>query len=92
MAKLLPNVPAHDGSKFNWTGRHGCADMSDFRCPLAGRLYADACDVGFVVTSGRTGRKVVFTQTAGPGEDSDGEVGSYDFTSAEGFRVTVFND
>lgn len=92
MAKLLPNVPAFDGSKFNWTDRHGCADVSDFRGPLVGRLYADACDVGFVVISSRTGRKVVFTQTGGPGEDTDGEVGSLEFSSPEGFRVTVFND
>lgn len=93
MATTLRSVPVHDGSKFNWTGKHGCADMSDFMPgPLTGRLYGDACDVGFYVSSGRTGRKVLFTMTEGPGEDNDGEVTSLQFASAEGFRITVFND
>lgn len=91
MPKLL-DVPVHAGSMFNWNGQHGCADISDFRGPLTGRLYVDACDVGFVVTSGRTGRKVVFTLVAGPSKDRDSEVGSYDFKSTEGFCITIFND
>lgn len=92
MANLLRGVPVHNGSMFNWTGKHGCADMSDFREAITGRLYGDACDVGFQVSSGRTGRKVLFTMTDGPSEDNDGEVTSLEFSSAEGFRITVFND
>lgn len=62
MAKTLPSVPVHDGNLFNWTGKCGVADLSDFNSAgLAGRLYGDACDCGFYVSS-PSGRKVLFSE------------------------------
>lgn len=93
MATTLRDVPVHQGSMFVWTGKHGAADISDFRSPVSGRLYADACDVGFYVVSGRTGDRVLFTQIGGPGEDNDGEAMSYEYESpGGGIRITIFND
>lgn len=47
-------------NRFSWqsVGRAFVADMSDFGranvpCPPFGRLYSDACDVGFVMVSAR---------------------------------------
>jgi len=87
----LPNVPVHDGRKFTWNGKVGSAEVSDFNpATLAGRLFGDACDVGFYVVSPRTGRKVLFFEV---GVDRrDGEVTSYRYESNDGFRVIVFND
>lgn len=91
MAKLLPSVPVHDGGKFHWSGNEGTADLSDFvPANLAGRLYADACDVGFYVVSQRTGRKVLFTES--DVERREGELVAYHYEADGGLHITVFND
>lgn len=91
MANTLPNVPVHAGSKFLWSGRLGAAEVSDFNAAtLAGRLYADACDVGFYVESPRTGKRVLFSEE--DVERREGEIVSWRYSSEEGFRIIVWND
>ena len=48
-----------DGNRFTWTGTVGVAEASNFRGYKFGRVYNDACDEGFTVTSSRTGRSIV---------------------------------
>jgi hypothetical protein len=89
MAKTLPNVPVHNGSKFSWCGPNGSAELSDFNpVTLASRLYGDACDVGFYVQGNR--HRVLFHEVLV--ERREGEVVAYHYESEEGFRITVYND
>lgn len=89
MAKTLPNVPVHMWAQFTWSGPKGSAEVSDFNpATLAGRLYGDACDVGFFVQGMR--RKMLFVEASV--ERVENEVVAYHYESAEGFKITVFND
>jgi len=95
MAKTLPSVPVHDGNAFNWTGKCGVADASDFKGggDLAGRLYADAADCGFYVSS-PSGRKVLFSEAKA--EWREGEIVAWHYETSDpdaaGVRIIVFND
>ena len=93
MAKTLPNVPVHNGLQFAWAGNHGTGELSDFNpATLAGRLYADACDCGFYVVSGRTGTKMLFTEERVE-RDGDGETVAWHYVNEAGtIRITVVND
>lgn len=95
MAKTLPNVPVHDSIQFAWAGNTGSADLSDFHrspCGLAGRLYADACDCGFYVVSGRTGNRMLFSEERVE-RDGDRDIVAWHYVNADGtIRITVFND
>lgn len=90
MARTLLNVPVHPYSKFTWAGPNATAEVSDFNpANLAGRLYADACDVGFYVQGNR--RKMLFTE-ASVERNGENEVVAWCYESAEGFKIKVFND
>lgn len=91
MSSTLPNVPVHKDVPICWHGRSGCADLSDFKMPLTGRLYADAVDVGFYVESPRTGLRKLFSE-AKIERDVEGEPVSYHYESSDGFTITVWND
>lgn len=62
---ILPgmhHLPIHSARKFTWDGDHGTCDASDFGgADIDGRVWSVACDVGFIVESPRTGRRVLFT-------------------------------
>lgn len=91
MPKTLPNVPVHHSAKFAWAGNTGVADLSDFvPADLAGRLYADACDVGFFVVSARSGNKVLFTEK--DVERRGEEIVAYHYMAENGVVITIFND
>lgn len=90
MARTLPNVPVHSYTSFTWAGSVGTAEVSDFNAAnLAGRLYADACDVGFFVQGNR--RKVLFSE-ASVERNGEGEIVAWCYESSEGFKIRVFND
>jgi hypothetical protein len=92
---MKPNfdIPVHDGSKFDWRGGSGYAEASDFgRSVWCRRVWSDACDVGFVVVSPRTGVKKLFTLVREE-RDGEGEVTSWKFVECGGdVCITVFND
>lgn len=85
-----------DAADLTWTGNRGACDASDLPRDTVRRVYRDACDVGFIVRSPRTGRKVLFTHREdvyhGAGEDRElvaqvfGEDDGLDLT------ITLFND
>lgn len=57
-----------------------------------GRVFDDACDIGFTMVSIRTGREVVFAQ-AGEDRDREGDLRFWTFKSLDGvYTATVFND
>jgi hypothetical protein len=64
-----------------------------------GRVYDDACDVGFTLESARTGRKVVVAEERTE-RDAEGEILFVDLVPVDArgpvrspeFRVRVFND
>lgn len=97
MAQLRANVPVHDGKLFDWRDRKGAVDAStlaangDSRAWMA-RMYDDACDVGFVVCSHRTGASKAFFLEGELVSAAQGETYAWKFRSADGLRVVVFND
>lgn len=103
MPKMRSDVPVHSGLKFSWSGGRGTADISDLLgCNdtersnyLHGRVWDDACDVGFLVFSPRTGVKKLFTLShtmRGPGAEALGEVDAWEYTAASGETIRIFND
>jgi hypothetical protein len=93
MSSTLPNIPVHDGLQFAWSGNFGVAEVSSFTpSTLASRLYADACDVGFYVVSGRTGNRMLFSEERVE-RDAEGETVAWHYVNETGtIRITVFND
>jgi hypothetical protein len=66
------------------------AELSDMNG--LGRVYDDACDVGFTMVSARTGRQVVFV-LAEEKRDGEGDTLLWEYRSIDGeFTATVFND
>jgi hypothetical protein len=93
MTKTLASVPVHNGTRFAWSGNDGFADVSSFDpSTLAGRLYADACDVGFYVLSERSGNRMLFTEEKVE-RDAEGETVAWHYVNEAGtIRITVHND
>ena len=87
-----PNLPVHDGRAFAWEAGTGYAEVSDFPSAgnLAGRVYADSCDVGFYVRSHKTGVRKLFIEEGV--RRLDGDVISWIYKSEDGFTIEVFND
>lgn len=89
MPKTLRDVPVHSYRCFTWKAGEGRADASDFNgTPLAARLYADSCDMGFHVRGRK--RRTLFVETST--ERREGEIIATRYVSAEGFRIVIFND
>ena len=58
-----------DASRFNWSDKVPAAEASELGFRLS-RVYDDACDLGVLVVSPRTGAEAVFYLAS---EDTDGE-------------------
>lgn len=91
--------PVHSASKFTWKNGVGVAEASDLRpVPLFGRLFNDACDLGFRLLNPATGRCEPFylshEDTDGSGEDVYGiHFYPVDVTLRDkGVRVLIIND
>lgn len=87
-------LPTHDGSKFDWSTGIGIADVSGFRGEkLLGRVYHDACDVGFIIRSHRTGKEKAFTESRTVW-DTDGDAVYWEFEAIDrtGTVVRIYND
>lgn len=93
---VLNTVPIHDIQLFTWCKRgnvwSASCERSDLgHASMAGRVYDDACDVGFFIHNPETKRSVLFTLSAQvPTKDS--EIESWIFRSRCGTEVTVYND
>ncbi|MFI5260909.1 MAG: hypothetical protein ACHQU0_03890 [Candidatus Paceibacteria bacterium] len=84
------------GHQFNWNGCVGTADISDLcdggNLELDARVYDDACDVGFYVTSQKTGRRVLFIES-NVARDGEGDVMYNEYVSINpNCMIRVFND
>ncbi len=91
------SLPTHDGNVFHWSGNRGVVDASDLSCggtrPIDGRVWNDACDVGFRVKSQRTGNEVLFVQDCVKC-DAEGEVTATEYVSQSSpvVKIIVIND
>lgn len=86
------NIPVHEGSKFTWTGSTGAVEASDLPNMYEARVWPDACDVGFLIRSHRTGELRLFVgagQVVEHGELVCRQYRSYPDGKVE---VKVFND
>lgn len=84
-------IPMHNGKRFSWNGKRGCAEVSDLSCSSGetwGRVWYDAADVGFHVKSHRTGRVELFTLQA-EHRDRDGDVTNWTFVAATDPTITI---
>ena len=88
--RVNPQLPTHDGRRFQWDGGVGYAEASDLTPQFFGRVYSDAADAGFYVRSHKTGVKKLFI--AAGARRISGDVVSWLFKSPDGFVVEIFND
>lgn len=92
---------------YDCTTRHFTAEVSELSCRghnFMWNLYDDAVDRGFIMESTRTGNKVTYylARVVGGGEDTDGEVVSWEFLPTHesmaqhrecvNTKVIIFND
>jgi len=91
--------PVHSASRFSWSKGVGVAEASDLRgTPLFGRLYDDACDLGFRLLNPRTHKVEAFylshEDKDASGEDTYGiHFYPVDITLRnQGVRVLIIND
>lgn len=99
-------IPEHPGEMFSWFRDHGVAMVSDFprlprvtgqppvwgTCgPVVGQVWSDACDLGFMIKSQRTGRSVLFLLEND--ERSEDGVVAWNYRSEDGaVTVRIYND
>lgn len=85
MARLITQFKESD---FDWKLSNGSADVSDLRAlgPICKRIWNDACDVGFGLTSG-----AIFVLEEQ--KHDNGDIKSWRFIELEGARkITIWND
>jgi hypothetical protein len=90
--------PIHSADIFKWEKGIGVAEVSDIRRPVAGRLYDDACDIGFRLLSSKT-HKIEAFYLAKEDKDGSGEdVYGWHFYPVNrelrdaGVRILLIND
>ena len=104
---LLKNV-YHNANKFDWADKNTSIESSDLIGPLAsgnhlyGRLYDDACDVGFILVNPKTENETAWflskTIMTPDGEDVVGwefkpiTAHVRAFPKLDGRTITVWND
>ena len=74
-------VPKRDSRLFTWRGNLGVCEHSDMgrgSPEIGGRVYDDACDYGFDLTSKRTGVTLLMTEES-TDTDREGEVTGWRF-------------
>ncbi len=91
--------PVHSASKFSWKKGVGVAEASDLRgTPLFGRLFDDACDLGFRLLNPSTGRCEPFYLSHEDKDASGEDVYGMHFYPVDitlrnqGVRVLIIND
>lgn len=79
---------------FTWSGLIGASEASCLPEHLVSRVYRDACDVGFLVRSPRSGRTLLFTAVDRE-RDAEGELVADVFRANDAGRtltIRIFND
>lgn len=84
------NLPTHDGRSFTWTGKRGVVEASTLGRGYTGRVWNDACDVGFQVR-GRTETKLFVYHGALSHTGDVSDVYAFVYRSADGHEVHVLN-
>jgi hypothetical protein len=92
---MLLNPAPISSSKFHFKKNTFTAEASELRDLKLGRVYDDACDMGFTIVSEKTGKGVVFVQTEDT-VDREGDLLSINFVSVTpgltNLKVVIFND
>lgn len=88
---LLQYVPVLDGSTITWVGKRGCIEASSLPAPAMQQARTVDYDPGFIVRSHRTGVKKFFFFTWQL-HDNEGEVTGWQYETADGLTLVVFND
>ncbi len=88
MVKNTLNIPRYSYTQFAWQAGKGVAEASSLGIPAGAepgdRVWADACDVGFVIRGEREDK--VFTLVSS-------DVAGWEFISTDHkHQVTIFND
>lgn len=89
-------IPSYKSRQFTFERPKDCAvEASDLGCTAgvaAGRqVWSDACDIGFTMTSDKTGTEKLFT-LASERRNADNELEAWIFVSEDGFTATIYND
>ena len=58
------NTPLLNSSEFTWKGNAACTEVSSLPKRFLGRVYDDACDEGFTIVSGKTGKAIRFSMNS----------------------------
>ena len=91
---LLKPVPI-SSTKFLFRKNTFIGEASELKDLKLGRVYDDACDMGFTIISEKTGKGVVFAQTEDT-LDAEGDLLSINFVSVTPglthLKVVIFND
>jgi hypothetical protein len=97
--RILRPAPHASARDFDWSGKIGIAESSDLGWRAGwtsqlGRVYDDACDVGFTMHSPVTGRVVTFALVSERVEDGDLLYCDFECVTPghKGIRARVFND
>lgn len=90
------SIPRYTYTQFTWHKGNGCTDASDLGIPVGAepgeRVYADACDVGFLIVGEREEKLFTLDHVEQPFPDLSG-VNAWVFTSDDGkHQVTICND
>jgi hypothetical protein len=93
MSKL--SIPVHSTKMFSYDtiDKTFISEASNFAGSFMGRVYDDACDIGFLIESVRTGVKKLFLLANESINKLEGEIESWNFVSDDGkFKAIIFND
>lgn len=96
MSKL--SIPLFNTKQFFYRKESSCfvAEISDLpEGPFMGQVYDDACDMGFMMESERTGKKLLFLYDMS--DWNDGEIAGWNFSYDDyennvHFKALIIND
>lgn len=92
--KMILQPSPISSSKFTYSKETFTAEASDLRNIRLGKVYDDACDLGFTIVSEKTGKHAVFAEHA---EIQNGEeLGGWEFVcitpGLTHLKAVIFND
>jgi hypothetical protein len=94
LTKKTLSIPVYDAHHFSWSKGHGTTEASTLGIPVGAepgsRVWADSCDVGFVIQGEREPKLFIFDHDS---RFPDGSYRSWFFVSEDRkHTVYVFND
>jgi len=92
---VLLNPAPINSSKFSFSKGVFIAEASTLKGLKLGRVYDDACDMGFTIISEKTGKGAVFAQVE-DSRDGEGDLISINFVCVTpgltNLKAVIFND